>query len=123
MKLVAAADAAGVPEIAPVEALMESPKGSVGEIVKVIEDVPPAVMTGVKADVARVAVKFFVATATDADKDIETLRLKVLVAVSETESVTLTVYEVTVALSVGVPVIAPVEELNDNPEGRAGAIA
>jgi hypothetical protein len=33
------------------------------------------------------------------------------------------VYVVAVALSVGVPVIAPVDELNDNPDGRVGAIA
>ena len=63
------------------------------------------------------------AIATDADKSVETLRLKVLVAESERESVTVTVYVVTVALCDGVPVIAPVEEFIDSPEGRVGAIA
>ncbi len=46
-----------------------------------------------------------------------------LVAVSEIESVTVTVYTIAVALSVAVPVIAPVAEFIDNPVGRLGDIA
>jgi hypothetical protein len=45
----------------------------------------------VKAEVAWVAVKLFVAIATEAVKAREIPREKVLVAVSETESVTVTV--------------------------------
>ncbi len=91
VKLFAAAAAAGVPVIAPVEALIASPAGREGENVKVIGDVPPEGITGVNAEAACVAVKFFVAIATVADKDIETPRLKVLVAESEAASVTVTV--------------------------------
>lgn len=91
MKLLAAAAAPGVPVIAPVEALTDSPVGRAGETVNVIGEVPPEVITGVNAEVVCVAVKFRVAIATDADKDIETPRLKVLVAESEAASVTVTV--------------------------------
>ena len=42
----------GVPVIAPVDALSASPEGSPGEIVKVIGEVPPLVVTGVKAEVS-----------------------------------------------------------------------
>ena len=71
--------------------LSASPEGSAGEIAKEIEEVPPSVVTGVKAEDACVAVKLFVAIATEAVKDRETARAKVLVAVSDTESVTVTV--------------------------------
>jgi hypothetical protein len=46
--LVEAEDAAGVPVIAPVEVLSESPDGREGEMAKAIGDVPPAAVTGVK---------------------------------------------------------------------------
>lgn len=44
----AAADAVGVPVIAPVDALIESPDGNDGDIEKVIGDVPPVEVTGIK---------------------------------------------------------------------------
>jgi hypothetical protein len=71
--------------------LSASPEGNPGEIAKVIDEVPKAVVTGVKAEVAWAAVKLFVAIATEAVKAREIPREKVLVAVSETESVTVTV--------------------------------
>jgi hypothetical protein len=53
----------------------------------------------------------------------ETVNEKVFVAVKEAESVTVTVYVVAELFTVGVPVIAPVELLMDNPEGRPGETA
>jgi hypothetical protein len=38
--------------IAPVDVLRTSPEGSPGEIAKVIGEVPPSVVMGVKAEVA-----------------------------------------------------------------------
>ena len=42
------AEAAGVPEIAPVAVLSESPDGREGEMEKAIGAVPPVAVTGVK---------------------------------------------------------------------------
>lgn len=118
----AAADAEGVPVIAPVDVFSASPEGNPGDIAKVIGEVPPVVVTGVKAEVASVAVRVFVAIATEAVKVGEISRVKVLVAVSEIESVTVIVCVVTAALTVGVPVIAPVAAFIDKPAGRVGDI-
>jgi hypothetical protein len=41
-----------VPVIAPVDVFSKSPEGRVGEIAKVIDAVPKAVVTGVNAEVA-----------------------------------------------------------------------
>jgi hypothetical protein len=46
--LAEAAEAAGVPVIAPVDVLSASPAGRDGEIAKVIGAVPPVAVTGVK---------------------------------------------------------------------------
>jgi hypothetical protein len=81
--LVEDAEDAGVPVIAPVDVLIESPAGSDGEIEKVIGDVPPLVATAaVRVSDARTRV---------VERAAETVNEKVFVAVTEAESVTVTV--------------------------------
>jgi hypothetical protein len=85
--LVEAADAAGVPVIAPVDVLSESPDGRAGEIAKVIGDVPPDAVTGVN-DVADVpALIVWVAIARVVVSADETVSANVLALVALLESV------------------------------------
>ena len=57
------AEAAGVPVIAPVEVLSESPAGRDGAIAKVLGAVPPDPVTGVKEVLAIAAVSTVLAIA------------------------------------------------------------
>ena len=85
------AEDAGVPVIAPVDVLIESPAGSDGEIEKVIGDVPPLAETGVNEVVATAAVRVSDARTRVVERAAETVNEKVFVAVTEAESVTVTV--------------------------------
>jgi hypothetical protein len=85
------ADAAGVPVIAPVEVLSESPDGREGEMEKAIGAVPPAAVTGVKDAAAVVAVSVFDAMASVVESAGDIASENVLVAVADDASVTVTV--------------------------------
>jgi hypothetical protein len=88
---VRALDDAGVPVIAPVEELIVRPVGSVGEIDKVIGDVPPLAVTGVELVATIPAVKVSDAMTSVVVSAAETVSEKVLVALPPAESVTVTV--------------------------------
>ncbi len=77
--------------IAPVEVLSVSPDGRDGEIEKVIGDVPPAAVTGVKDVAAVVAVKVLVAIASVVESAGDMASENVLVAVADDASVTVVV--------------------------------
>ena len=77
--------------IAPVDVLSVSPDGSDGEIEKVIGDVPPDAVTGVKDVAAVVAVKVFVAIASVVESAGDMASENVLVAVADDASVTVVV--------------------------------
>ena len=64
-----------------------SPDGKEGEIAKVIGDVPPDAVTGVKDVAAVVAVRVFVAMASVVESAGEITRAKVLLLVALLESV------------------------------------
>ena len=119
----AAADDAGVPVIATDYELIDRPDGKAGEIEKVLGDVPPLAVTGINDVAATAAVRVSDARASVVVRAAETVNENVFVAVTEAESVTVTVYVVAELDAVGVPVIAPVELLIDNPEGRPGETA
>ena len=85
------AEDAGVPVIAPVDVLIESPAGSDGEIEKVIGDVPPLAETGVNEVATALAVSVSDAIAKVVESAADTVREKVFVAVTDAESVTVTV--------------------------------
>ena len=120
--MVEAADDAGVPVIAPVEVFIDSPAGRDGAIAKVIGAVPPVAVTGVKDVAAVVAVRVFVAIARVVERTERTSSENVFVAVVEEASVIVTVYVSAGLDAVGVPVIAPVEELMERPDGKVGDI-
>jgi hypothetical protein len=103
--------------------LIARPDGSDGEIVNVIGEVPPDAVTGVKLVATALAVMVCDAITKLVEREAETVIEKVLVALPAAESVTVTVYTVAELVTVGVPVIAPVELLIDSPEGRPGEIA
>ena len=84
-------DEVGVPVIAPVEVLIARPVGSVGEIDRVIGDVPPLAVTGVNEVATALAVSVSDAIANVVESAAETFNEKVFVAVTEAESVTVTV--------------------------------
>jgi hypothetical protein len=84
-------DEVGVPVMAPVEVLIVRPVGSVGEIDKVIGDVPPLAVTGVNEVATALAVSVSDAIAKVVESAADTVREKVFVAVTEAESVTVTV--------------------------------
>ena len=86
-----ALDAAGVPVIAPVEVLIVRPVGSDGEIARVIGEVPPDGVTGVKLVATALAVKVSEAITSVVVSAAETIRENVLVVLPPTESVTVTV--------------------------------
>jgi hypothetical protein len=77
--------------MAPVEVLKLKPAGRDGEIARVMEDVPPDAVTGVKDVAAVVAVKVLVAMASVVERAADMVSENVLVAVAAEASVTVTV--------------------------------
>jgi hypothetical protein len=88
---VRALDAAGVPVIAPVEVLIVRPVGSDGEIARVIGEVPPDGVTGVKLVATALAVKVSEAIASVVVRAAETASAKVFELVALLASVAVTV--------------------------------
>ena len=86
----AAADDAGVPVIAPVDALNVRPDGSDGESETVIGDVPPLEVTGMKLATDD-AVRVSDAMARVVDRADEIASVKVFPLVAPLESVAVTV--------------------------------
>ena len=84
-------EVAGVPAIAPVEVLIDSPDGRDGEITKVIGDVPPLAVTGINEVAAALAVRVSDVIVNVVDRAAEIESEKVFVAVTDAESVTVTV--------------------------------
>ena len=80
----------GVPVIAPVAVFIESPDGSDGEIVNVIEGVPPLEVTGIKL-AADAAVRVSDAMASVVVRAVEMVSAKVLALVAPLASVAVTV--------------------------------
>jgi hypothetical protein len=80
----------GVPVIAPVDELIESPDGSDGEIENVIGDVPPLEVTGIKL-AADAAVRVSDAMASVVVRAAEMVSAKVLALVAPLASVAVTV--------------------------------
>jgi hypothetical protein len=80
----------GVPVIAPVDELIESPDGSDGEIENVIGDVPPLEVTGIKL-AADAAVRVSDAMASVVVRAVEMVSAKVLALVAPLASVAVTV--------------------------------
>ena len=76
--------------IAPVDELIESPDGSDGEIEKVIGDVPPLEVTGMKL-AADAAVRVSDAMASVVVRAVEMVSAKVLALVAPLASVAVTV--------------------------------
>ena len=85
------AEDAGVPVIAPVDVLIESPAGSDGEIAKEIGDVPPLDVTGINDVAAITAVKVLLEIASVVESAVEIVNAKVLELVAPLESVAVTV--------------------------------
>ena len=77
--------------IAPVEELMVRPVGSDGEIARVIGEVPPDGVTGVKLVATALAVKVSEAIARVVERAVETVSVKVLELVAPLASVAATV--------------------------------
>ena len=77
--------------IAPVEELMVRPVGSDGEIARVIGEVPPDGVTGVKLVATALAVKVSEAIARVVERAVETVSVKVLELVAPLASVAVTV--------------------------------
>ena len=75
--------------IAPVDALMAKPEGRDGEIAKLIGDVPPLAVTGVKL-AADAAVSVSDAVASVVDRAAEIIKAKVLELVAPLASVAVT---------------------------------
>ena len=85
---------------------------------------PPVAVTGVKAVAAIDCVRVLVATATVViSSGAVIVKLNVLLDCAPLASVAVTVKLLAAINVVGVPVIAPVEVLNDNPAGSDGLIA
>jgi hypothetical protein len=80
----------GVPVIAPVDELIESPDGSDGEIENVIGDVPPLEVTGIKL-AADAAVRVSDAMASVVVRAVEMVSAIVLALVAPLASVAVTV--------------------------------
>jgi hypothetical protein len=80
----------GVPVIAPVDELIESPDESDGEIENVIGDVPPLEVTGIKL-AADAAVRVSDAMASVVVRAVEMVSAKVLALVAPLASVAVTV--------------------------------
>ena len=88
--MVDTAPAAAVPVIAPVVVFIESADGSVGEIEKVTDGVPPVDVTGVKLAAAP-AVIVSAVIARVVESAVETVSAKVLELVAPLASVAVTV--------------------------------
>jgi hypothetical protein len=88
---VPALDAAGVPVIAPVDVFIAKPVGRVGEIPRVMGEVPPLAVTGVKLVATALAVKVSEAIARVVVRAAETVSMKVLELVAPLASVAVTV--------------------------------
>lgn len=86
-----ALDAAGVPEIAPVDVFIAKPVGRVGEIPRVIGEVPPLAVTGVKPVANALAVKVSEAIAIVVVRAAETASANVFELVAPLASVAVTV--------------------------------
>ena len=80
----------GVPEIAPVDALIVSPAGSVGEILKTMFGVPPEEVTGVNGVATAEVVKIVEAAARVVVSASETAKVNVLELVAPLASVAVT---------------------------------
>ena len=112
----------------PVVVLNANPLGNAGLIAYDSVPPPPVPTTGVNAvnavlivkDLAPLGKSFPVLATTAAA--LTTVILKEADAVAPSLSVTVTVYDV-LTLAVGVPVIAPVVVLSDNPETKLGLMA
>ena len=89
--MVEAAEAAGVPVMAPVAALKLNPDGREGAIAKVIGDMPPVAVTGVKDVAAVVAVRVSDAMTRVVESAGDIASENVLVAVADDASVTVVV--------------------------------
>ena len=76
--------------IAPVEELMVRPVGSDGEIARVIGEVPPDGVTGVKLVATALAVKVSEAIASVVERAVETVSVKVLELVAPLASFAVT---------------------------------
>jgi hypothetical protein len=122
VKLVEDKDDAGVPVMALVAVFIESPDGRDGEIARVIGDVPPLVVTGIKDVAATAAVKVWLEMVSVVERAVDTVSAKVLELVAPIASVAVTVKLVEAVDDAGVPVMAPVAELIDKPDGRDGEI-
>jgi hypothetical protein len=77
--------------MAPVEVLKDRPADKDGEIAKVIGDVPPDAVTGVKDVAAVVAVKVLVAMASVVERAAEITSANVLALLAPLASVAVTV--------------------------------
>ena len=86
-----ALDAAGVPVIAPVDVFIAKPVGRVGEIPRVMAEVPPFAVTGVKLVATALAVKVSEAITSVVVRAAETVSMKVLELVAPLASVAVTV--------------------------------
>jgi hypothetical protein len=89
--LVRALDAAGVPVIAPVDVFIAKPVGRVGVIPRVIGEVPPLAVTGVKLAATALAVKVSEVITSVVVRAAETLSMKVFELVAPLASVAVTV--------------------------------
>ena len=106
--------------MAPVEALIDNPEGSVGAMLYVKLPVPPEPLTGLKLAEGWFSVRDFDATACVAVTPVLTARINVLVAVAPLVSVTVTVKVDGAVETTGIPEMVPVDELIANPAGRSG---
>jgi hypothetical protein len=89
-KLVESIETVGVPEIAPVAALIVNPVGSVGETLNTTFGVPPDEVTGVNGVATAEVVKVVEAAASVVVKAVETAKVNVLELVAPFASVAVT---------------------------------
>jgi uncharacterized protein YraI len=89
--VVAAFVAAGVPVIAPVDALIDKPEDNAGEIVYVYEGIPPLPVTGINEVAATLLISVVVGMVWTVVNATSTDNVNVFVAVTEAASVTVTV--------------------------------
>ena len=109
-----------MPLMAPVAELIERPLGSVGETLKESGDVPPPPVTGVNAVGALFCVNVTLGIDCVAVAGVFTVSWKVLLAFSLLASVTVTVKLLAAWVTVGEPVMAPVDAFKLSPAGRLG---
>jgi hypothetical protein len=120
--LVEAADAAGVPVMAPVAEFIDKPAGRDGEIVRVIGVVPPLAVTGINEVAGTAAVRVSDAMTNVVESAVDTVRKNIFELVAPFTSVAVTAKLVAGEDEAGVPVMAPVAEFIDKPDGRDGEI-